>query len=617
MHLKSRTVGRRPPAFGVGPLTIPGQRASTWWWFIAATAIVANLVLTAYVGWTTTKPSFAFDEIHLLELSRLIAGFDIPRVRGAGYYPGWSALMAPLWWFSNDPEVVYRWSLVLGWVVGALTIYPLARLAVRFRISFAQGLAVAAVVMSLPARTVQADYSMSERLLFLLVAFAGLAAFRLWERPTPARAATLGLLVAATYFTHLRMLPLAIASGIWLLALALKRWQTAVTGLAVLALGMALAQFLGDQLNYSALGATTSQSESVMSKIENLRPGVFFRAALGQTWLQFVGSFGLVAIGFVAVVMLMWRELRKLRMGRATWVFGVFAATWLLSVVAWSSDWSLYLNPWRRLDAWVYGRYLDPIAGLVALIGLALLVRGLRAWVWVASTTIFVCVAIPVVLWVAREAPTWGYVTPAHIAGLLPWGWLLPKSEFPPGLLPSFTNENAVWLVASLSVVVVLVALLLLRRWPIAVTLGLCSLAIAGSLGANASSDKFRASTEMPDEAVNAVQDLVDQYGPFTVAWDTACGRSGFTSGVGQNQLGYSFVDEFILGSVRSDEVAQPDYDIVLGCVGASPLSEVGARPLADFEIYESWAWVLPGDLQEELAAQGELRPADETASDR
>jgi hypothetical protein len=601
--------GRRPlpPALPMGALTLHrAVVASPWWWAIAVVAVLANVLLTAFVGLTAVAPAFAFDEVHLLEVSRFFVGLELPRVRGAGYYPGWAVLFAPAWWVSSDPDVVYRIAAVIGWLIAAGTMVPLTFIARRFRLSTPQALTAAAIVSSLPARSVQADYVLSERALFFFVVLAALAAFRLWERPTVLRSLLFASAIGVVYLTHVRMLPFVLASAIWILALTLKHWRAAVSGLAVLALVAFLAGRVGDRINSIALQSSAAQSESVIAKIEALRPGLFLRAALGQTWNQLVGSYGLIAIGIVAVVFLTWKEIRRFRMGRATWLFGTFAATWILSVLAWAGDWSLFGNPWRRLDAWVYGRYVDPVAALVILVGLAVVIRGVSHRAWLAGLVTALAVVVPTVLWVAREAPTWGYVTPAHIAGVLPWGWLLPKESFPPGMLPTFTNENRFWLIASLSALACLLCYRLLRHAGAAIAVGAVGLAVMGSLGANASSDKFRASQHLEDAVVAPVQALLDRDPSMTMAWDTACNRRGFTSGVGQNMIGWEFVDQTILGSIRSDEVI-PDEDVIFSCVGTSQLAEHGALPIANVEIYESWLWVMPGSLQDQLATEGLL----------
>ncbi|WP_345751213.1 hypothetical protein [Microbacterium rhizophilus] len=600
----------RPPAFPVGLVSLPRaqdpRNRTRLWWIIAIAAIALNLVTTARVGATATQPAFPFDELHLLQLARLLAGDPMPEFGSGGYFPAWGILLTPLWWIFDEPEQVYAAAAIVGWVLAAATIWPLALLVRRVRLDLPQALTVAAVVSTLPSRTVQADYVLSERLLFLVVVLTALAAFRLWERTTFTRAVVFGLAAAAVYFTHMRMLPVVLASGVWLAALLLKRWPVALAGLVTLGAGYVLAEKIGDRLNDVLLEGETGQSEGVLRNLEDFHLGFFVRVALGQTWNQIIGSYGLVAIGFIAIVVWAWREVRRRRLGRASWLFGVFTASWLLSVIAWASDWNLWENPWRRLDAWIYGRYLDPVAALVVAIGLAVLVRGIRTVTWAWATAGAVAILAPVVFWLAPQAPTWGWVTPAHMGGVLPWGFLLPHEVFPPGIVPSFTNENRFWLWASLSVLACLVAYRLLRRWAIAAPIGLLVLAVAGSAGANDWSDDFRGLEQFDPAAIASVEQIVDESGETVVGYDFSCGRPGTLPGVPFNKLAWGLMPDALVKRVDSNGEV-PTMDIVVSCIGDSPLAAYGAAELDGPEFYYSRIWIMPGALQDELRERGRL----------
>lgn len=600
----------RPPALPVGLVSLPRARdpraVTRVWWIVAVVAIAANLVTTAIVGATATQAAFPFDELHLLQLARLLAGDPMPDFGSGGYFPAWGILLTPLWWIFEQPEQVYAAAAVVGWFFAAATIWPLALLVRRMRLDLPQALTVAAVVSTLPTRAVQADYVLSERMLFLVVVLTALAAFRLWERTTFTRAVLFGVAAAGVYLTHMRMLPVVLASGVWLVGLLLKRWPVALAGLATLGAGYALAEKLGGHLNDVLLRAETTQSEGVWANIQNFAPGVFLRVALGQTWNQIIGSYGLVAVGFVAIVVLTWREVRQARMGRATWVFGVFTASWLLSVLAWSNRWNLWDNPWRRLDSWIYGRYLDPVAALVVAIGLAVLVRGLRTGVWAWATGGAVAVFAPVIAWLAPQAPTWGYVTPAHIAGVLPWGFLLPQERFAEGILPSFTNENRFWLWASLSVLACLIAYRLLRRWAIAAPVGLLVLGVVGTAGADAWSDGFRRLEQIDPDPVVSVQELVDETGETVVGYDFSCPRPGVLPGAAFNSLAWNLLPDALVERVDSHGEV-PTMSIVVSCLEDSPLAAAGAVRVEGPEFYNSRIWVMPGAVQDELRAQGRL----------
>jgi hypothetical protein len=581
------------------------------WWVVAAIAVVVNVAVTVKVGITAVEPELPFDELHLLQLARLLAGEPMPDFGSAGYYPLWGILLTPLWWVLDDPGSVYRAASVVGLVVGAATIWPLALVVRRVGLSLPQAITVAAVVMTLPARAIQADYVMSERLLFLAVTLAALAAFRLWERTTVLRAVVFGLAVSLAYLTHVRMITLVLASVVWLLALLLKRWSVALVGLVTLAAGYLAADRLAGYLNELLTGASPSQSDGFLASMQDFHLTNFVRVVLSHTWAQLVGSFGLVAVGFVAVVVWSWAEVRKGRLGRACWVFGVLVATFLVSALAWSNTEDLWNDGWRRLDAWVYTRYLDPVSGLVVALGLAVLVAGVvrtRVWAWAAGGA--AAVAAAVVLFVAPMAPTWAYITPVHVPGVLPFAWTLPDAGYATPLLPSFTNANRFWLLASVAVVACLAAAFLLRRWTKVVVVGALVVASLATLVADRASDAFRAGQGIDPASTVGLEQFLAEHDVDTVGWDFSCDRDMLSRGAGLNYVGYELLPDVITERVDSAWDDDPDLDVVVSCWGGTRLQDSGALHLEGYEIYGAWVWVMPGALQDELLADGELAPA-------
>lgn len=589
---------------------VEGARRSGWW-VVAAIAVLVNVAVTVKVAVSAVEPELPFDELHLLQLGRLLAGEQMPSFGSAGYYPLWGILLTPLWWVLDDPGTVYRAASVVGLVVGVVTIWPLALVVRRVGLTLPQGIAVAAVVMTLPARAIQADYVMSERLLFLAVTLAALAAFRLWERTTFLRAVVFGLAVSLAYLTHVRMITLVLASAVWLLALLLKRWPVALVGLVTLAVGYLAADRLAGYLNELLTGASPSQSDGFLASMQDFHLTNFVRVVLSHTWAQLVGSFGLVAVGFVAVVVWSWAEVRKGRLGRACWVFGVLVATFLVSALAWSNTEDLWSAGWRRLDAWVYTRYLDPVSGVVVALGLAVLVAGVvrtRFWAWAAGAA--AAVAAAVVLFVAPMAPTWAYITPVHIPGVLPFAWALPDGGYETPLLPSFTNANRFWLLASLAVVACLVAAFLLRRWTKVVVVGALVVAALATLVADRASDAFRAGQGIDPASTVSFEQFLAEHDVDTVGWDFSCNRDMLSRGAGLNYVGYELLPDVITERVDSAWDDDPDLDVVVSCWGGTRLQDSGALHLEGYEIFGAWVWIMPGTLQDELLAAGELTPA-------
>ena len=97
----------------------PGpQRA---WQAAALIAPVVALAMNGYIALGAVTPSFPFDEVTLLQYAKYFAqgGGEITPVEGAGYFPGWSILIAPLWWVTSSPSTFYAAAIWIGVAVAS------------------------------------------------------------------------------------------------------------------------------------------------------------------------------------------------------------------------------------------------------------------------------------------------------------------------------------------------------------------------------------------------------------------------------------------------------------------------------------------------------------------
>ena len=594
---------------GVGPL---------WRWGAVA-SVALTLLLHSLVARGARTPSFPFDEIVLLQYAKFLAGNGMTTPpRGAGYFPAWSFFMAPVWWVTEDPQVAYRLAIGIGVIAALVTIWPLARLVTRIGLSMPQAVVVASIVMSLPARTVQSGYVTSEKLLFLVLVGTMLAAVRYWERPTILRAVVFALVAAALAATHARAAALLIACVIWLLCMMLRSWRSSLVGLAVLAPLGYLAFWSGGLMN-QFLGGGFSQGSKLVDNYLESRPSIILRAVIGQAWEQTAGSFGLVAVGLVVLLVLVWRELRHERaIGPVCLLGAMLLGVVVLSIGQWSNEYAMYHAEWRRLDAWLYGRYIDPVASLLVALGLGVLIRGAARFLLPTALGLTSVLMAVTVFWLAPHAPTWGYVTPAHIPGVMAWFWALPVGHgpetWPWGLIPSFTNENRFWLLASLPPLVllgVLTALGALRERGTAILLGV--LLVAGSaatLSATQATDHFQqiegGRPALADE-INRLQ--AEHDGQLTIEFDRSCTPGLSNNAVVQNKLAY-WIHPTTMGLTMDRNVSKAQ--ITLGCDIWPEGTQKGARLLSGAESYGYHAWVNPGPLQDQLAEQGRLEPVAE-----
>jgi hypothetical protein len=580
-------------AQAVEPDPSPANRTNRWWWTIAAVAVAACIGLHWQVARSATAPRTPWDENHLLVTARYLAGdHGVAPLSGSGYFPGWAVLLTPIWWFTDDAETVYHAAVTLGNVLAVATIIPLALIARRLGVSTPQAVTVAAIAMCFPGRTVLADYALSEQAIMFFLAWTVLAMHALWSRPTWWRALLFVLAVCSTYFMHSRELTVVLTAGVWLVLLALRRWQTALVGLVALVPGYILVKRLAEQIANAVL-LTGFGKEELLSRI-----------GLDQAWVQGVGTAGIAAIGALVVIVWTVHELRVLRPGPGTFYFGLAASAFAVSVVWWTRPEMLWAADDPRLDVWVYSRYIDQIAVLLCLVALVALLRTISGPVLLASAGMFGTLALPVVFWVAKDVPLYGSLYgPGNASAILPWTWMFPEEPYERPLQPTFTTPNSFWIWASLLVIGVLLIIWALRRRP-GVIIG-CVL--VGSIALSLAADPTQ-KRDAPVDIEATVTQIEDSTGQQDLELDLnySCHEVGLERDVALNWVPYWL-------SPRQVDYADPDAgvpfdtDLVVSCANWPDAATYGAKRVKGDTDYSYGVWVLPGELQDELAAKGML----------
>ncbi|SFC68269.1 hypothetical protein SAMN04487968_109159 [Nocardioides terrae] len=578
-----------------------GARSATRGWWVAAWVCVAVAVLghvwVLRSSFAAGTPSFNLDEVASLMPGRALLGLATPEVGGAGYFPLSAILVSPIWWFTSDPATFYRVALLVSTAIGLVALWPLTRIATRFGLTTPQALAVAGIVMAVPARTVQAEYLLAEKPLFLVVALAMLAVVRLSERPTYGRALLVSLLVALSYFTHARMPTLVVATAVWFVLLAVRHLRIGLVGLVSVLVMSGIARWTA--LRIVRLASGFHQGGSFGGA---LRPGLLARTIVGESWSQLVSTFGLVSLGVVVIAALAFGEARRRIAGPALFLVLAVGAMFAGSAIDWAQP--KWLHPTTRLvrlDVWIYGRYVDPLFALVLLVALAAVVRGARRWEVRASAVLSLAVVAVTLLWLAPQAPTGGSVTPAHAPGVAAFHWARPDHPVPTGTLPTFTDDTRFWLIASL-VALVPVALLLVARHRPAVVLGaVLVLGAAGTASANVASDAFH-ELRNPAAPVRAmVVGIVHDHPGTSVSYFKECpGRSDEEKGL-RNRFAWLLLPT-VLGSDR-------DADVVVACETSPAAGRPGSVPLQARMDGFYLVWIRPGPLQDALRAEGLLQP--------
>ena len=579
---------------------------SWWWWAAAALAIGVCVYLHWEISRSAIAPRTPWDEIHPLETARYLAGdHEILPLSGSGYYPGWALMLAPLWWFTDDPERLYQLAVQLGNALAIVTIAPLALLARRMGLPTAPALTIAALALCLPGRTVLADYALSEQAILFMLAWTVLAMHSLWQRPTMRRSVVFVLCVAACYLLHSRELALVATAGLWLALSAVRHWRVAAAGLPLLvAATLAVRMFAERVLDATLHGGGGGKEDLLEQALEDGSAGLFLRVLLNQSWAQVVGTAGLAAIGAVVVIAWAAQELRRWRIGPGVFLLGTCLSALLLSAVWWTRPDFLWAGEgYVRLDVWIYTRYVDHVATFLVLVALVVLVRGVRRAPLLAALGLFVAVALPVVLWVAKDVALWGALDgPGNSSALLSWISMFPGDPFPLPQQPTLGNENRFWVWASLFGTAALIAALLLRRAPRVLVSLLLATALTLSLQADPS--HRRDAPVAIDQAVERIEAVTGEQAEIDM--DYSCSGPALTRYQVMNWLGFWL-------SPRDVDLADPpqgtpfDSALVVSCADWPQAEENGALRVHDSEYYGYALWVLPGDEQIALGEAGLL----------
>ncbi|MEI7058815.1 hypothetical protein WBG06_23530 [Nocardioides sp. CCNWLW239] len=594
-----------------------------FWRIAAVVSVVAALAINVYIAWGSSL-SFMYDEIGTVIHGRTVLGLDSPQLNTPGYYPGWGVLLAPLWLVTSNVFTFYKMAIVVGLAISMLTIWPLARVAVRLGgITPAQGVVAGAIVMSLPPRAIQADYILSERLVTLIVVVATLVAFRLWERPTYRGALLLSLLTGLALFSHARMQVFVAAVALWLVCLLVssllaRTWRVAlvsVVGLVATGLFAVVANKAALWFHAQLVPWKFIQAQGFFEKVSQANPRFWVNTFAGEAWTQMVGSFGIVVVGLVVVTAVFWKELRSRQVGPAGFVLIAAGSMYVLSCLNWGTEGSLFTAEWRRFDYWIYGRYIDPFFTVLILAGVCAAIQAVRSravlvWTWV----IVAGISLVTILVVAPDAPTWAYTTPAHIPGAIPWWWALPDGQFPqPGPIPSFTNDNRFWLIATLCSLIPLVVWTVLAALPrlrtpkgdrlrsVAVTALVLVLGITASAVADVASDEFHDRFDHVTPVVDDLRSILAEHPDAVVAYDKNCPRRPSAMNSERNWLMW-----WMLPTVVDREWEWGD-DVVFSCPEGEPAFVTGAVMLRDRPFPYAAVWIMPGDLLDSLRESGEL----------
>ena len=386
-------------------------------WVLAS--LVAGVIVAVARRWTSWgRDEYAIwpDEPAQLAIARFIGGGTRWNMDDHSVWrPLYGTLLAPVYWFTDDPTTVFHAALTLNALLGGIAAALLVWLARRLTPTTPWWGAASAVLVSLaPASVFSTDFVFSESLVAPLFLATLLGLLRLQQLPTLANGLSTALLAGAAFGAHSRMLPLTLIT-LGVIALAVVRRRMAVRhGIAGATVAVAAVYAVSAYTAYvvDRLWDEPSTRNSIGGVREQLVSGVpVVVSALGQTWYLLVASLGVVVYGSVVLARAALRPGGSLgpALGPARdpapgptrtdarLVLLVVGACWALSIVFMSDRW--------RSDQLVYGRYNDAVVMPILVVGLAALTGAiaLRRLPVIAAATAIGIVVGGRALWTLRS----------------------------------------------------------------------------------------------------------------------------------------------------------------------------------------------------------------------
>jgi hypothetical protein len=435
-----------------------------WLAVVGITALGVTIVhLLALVG--NHGPVLYSDALGYLGNARFLAGGAAPTFDGSfSYAAGYSLLLVPLYWITEQSEVVWTMSVAINVGLSVLIMLPAYQLGRRvFDLGRYQALFVSVAVSLTPALILQPGRIWVETLFPLVFLLASLAVFVLFETLKVPHAVLSGALVGYLVFIHGRGLAVAAAFLIVLAIGVVSRrlpLLPAVVG-AISTASMVVIDLLCRSLLRDHLWSVSDAPANVGSVGRILGAYVpdhlvaTLSTGLGQVWYVIVASFGVAAVGFIALVMVAFGSDRRSPSGDPNRTAALFALLAVGGVAILSTGLLAEVN---RVDHRVYGRYLDGVTPILILAGTAWLLKSRTSWRWLAVAA----PAIPaagLALYTMRGSEQFvGNVQQFAIPGLLGLQWIVDPSD------AVFLDGLDVLAISALAAFIGIVAALLVRR---------------------------------------------------------------------------------------------------------------------------------------------------------
>ncbi len=274
-----------------------------------------RLLVGVAVGVAIARWLFAADRVVVhafpdgfaqLAMARWIAGgTEWSMLDHATWQPGLATLLAPIYWFTDDPGTVYRAAIGVNCLLAGISAALAARLIHRLtRLPERSCVMLAVVVAMLPASISASAYVWAEPLVTLCFLATVLSAMRFVDHPSPSTAYQPIVWSALGYLTHGRLLPMLAVAVLLVVVVAWRRANRRLVG-GALTLGVLL---LGTVQLYTgmvhrAVWTDPDRTNTVGETLRRLgRPRDLVEWGVGQLWYQLVATAGLFGVGMFVLL---------------------------------------------------------------------------------------------------------------------------------------------------------------------------------------------------------------------------------------------------------------------------------------------------------------------------
>ncbi|TDB77611.1 phospholipid carrier-dependent glycosyltransferase [Actinomadura sp. KC216] len=367
---------RRKPVTQGDPETAPqkGTGRAPWWTVpLAVGWLVQVLIRVALENWRNV-PLYVPDEAGYLLAGRFFAGGAVADLTGRPlYYSGYGLLLTPANWISDDPSVVYRAALVTNALIAALLL-PLAYLALR-RLGMNRLPAYIAATLTalIPSSVHYSQFALTDAVLPVMV-LGWLLLVHSWLASERQMSGVMAAVLAAYMsWVHVRGFVIVIVFAVTLGVAWWKRWGNR-HGITIAAWLLVMTTVAGTQLNDLLSSrlyprGTYGLEDLLVDRLTNLS-GLRWTLSLtaGKLWYLIVSTWGIAAVGLVALAVAMKRS--SVPLGTR-----VVAAQAAISTVGIAFATSAGTPDEGTVSNFAYGRYLTCLAPVLFLAAIVLVMQ--------------------------------------------------------------------------------------------------------------------------------------------------------------------------------------------------------------------------------------------------